>query len=204
MTPIINTDKVLRPRDPVDHYPTPYGLCVAALQAYADGWAPERACDPGAGSGPWGRAVRAFYAPQTTEITGIDLYAAEPPGVYDVWARADYLTWDGGPFGLICGNPPYRDAEAFVRRAYAQLVPGGTLIFLLRLAFLESVGRGRGLWRDLPPNDVGVCVGRPSFTGDGRTDATAYAVYRWVRGAPPLTTRLEWLDWTASAGEVAA
>ncbi len=84
----------------------------------------------------------------------------------------------------------------FVQHALAQLAPGGVLIFLLRLALLESQGR-RLFWAAHPPARVAVCVPRPSFTADGHTDATAYAIYQWIRGAagPP---RLEWLDWSAS------
>ena len=84
----------------------------------------------------------------------------------------------------------------FVQHALAQLAPGGVLIFLLRLALLETQGR-RLFWAAHPPARVAVCVPRPSFTADGHTDATAYAIYQWIRGTagPP---RLEWLRWSAS------
>jgi hypothetical protein len=88
------------------------------------------------------------------------------------------------------GNPPYRHAEEFIRHGYDLLSVGGSLIFLLRLAFLEGKARRDGLFREMPPYQVAVCSKRPSFSGDGRTNATAFAVFHWragYRGAPLLT-----------------
>ncbi len=95
-------------------------------------------------------------------------------------------------WNLIAGNPAYRDAEKWVRTSLNLLEPGGHLLFLLRLAFLEGQARGSGLWREHPPKAVGVCCKRPSFTGNGRTDALAYMFVLWEkgwRGEP----RLKWV-----------
>lgn len=54
---IIQTTKVLQPRSKHDFYPTPDGLCRAALYLLPDEpyqWF----LDPGAGAGPWGKAAR--------------------------------------------------------------------------------------------------------------------------------------------------
>jgi hypothetical protein len=191
---IITTTKTMRPREGHDFYPTPPALALAALQHYADGTPPRRVLDPGAGTGVWGRAVLAHYRTGTPELTGVDLFAPPCPD-YATWIQEDYLTWHGpGAYDLICGNPPYSLAEAFIRRAHSQLAPGGSLILLLRLAFLASIGRGRGLWAKLPPTRVGICMQRPSFTGNNRTDATEYALFYWRQGGPEETV-LEWLDW---------
>ena len=40
------------------------------------------------------------------------------------------------------GRIEHRQAEAFVRKGLALLCPGGVLVFLLRLAFLEGQRRG--------------------------------------------------------------
>jgi hypothetical protein len=75
------------------------------------------------------------------------------------------------------GNPPYSHAEEFVRQGYDLLSVGGSLIFLLRLAFLEGQARRDELFQDMPPYQVAVCSKRPSFSGDGKTNATAFAVF---------------------------
>jgi hypothetical protein len=92
----------------------------------------------------------------------------------------------------VIGNPPYREAEAFIRRGLSMLDPGGHLIYLLRLAFLEGQKRRDGLFRELPPFQAAVCSKRPSFTGDGKTNATAFTLLHWVRGYRG-ETRLSWL-----------
>lgn len=101
-----------------------------------------------------------------------DLYVYQQP----VWSAA------ANSFDLILGNPPYEYAEEFTRMALHHLAPGGRIVFLFRLAFLEGQDRGVGLWRDYPPYRVDVCSRRPSFTGNGKTDSTAYACYYWRHG----------------------
>jgi hypothetical protein len=192
--PIIQTTKRLRPRDPHDHYPTPLPLCREALRQYAAGQGVDRVLDPGAGTGVWGAALRQVYRHHTPLLTGIDLRALPAHPAYDTWLAGNYLTTDLGPFDLVLGNPPYALAEPFIRRALAQTRPRGQVIFLLRLAFLATQERGRGLWADAPPHTVSVCSRRPSFTGNGKTDATDYAVFLWFKGWHG-TPALEWLQW---------
>lgn len=81
---------------------------------------------------------------------------------------------------LIVGNPPYRDAEEHIRHALDIMRPGDTLAFLLRLNLLGSKAR-MGLWWSTPLASVVPIVPRPSFTGGG-SDATEYALFRWVKG----------------------
>jgi hypothetical protein len=197
MSPIITTTKTLRPRDPHDHYPTPVALCYAALQHYGQG-SHSRILDPGAGTGVWGASARAFYP--DAHLTGVELRRSPKPDAYNLWLTQNYLDLDfGRDFDLIIGNPPYKLAEAFIRKALSELTAGGDLVFLLRIAFLAGQDRGKGLWHDYPPRTVGVCSRRPSFTGDGKTDATDYALFHWVKGASGPPPRLEWFDWGAPA-----
>lgn len=57
----------------------------------------------------------------------------------------------------------------------------GVLIFLLRTAFLESKSRYE-FWQENPLNDLYVLSKRPSFTGDGKSDATSYSWFVWKKG----------------------
>lgn len=176
-----------------DNYPTPRGLVEAALTLLPSGLAPASVLDPGAGGGAWGKAARARW-PQA-HLTGIELRPERKPRAYDRWLRGtDFLSWCGDErFALILGNPPYREAEAFVRAALALLAPDGYLLFLLRLGFLAGQARGAGLWRDHPPARVAVCSRRPSFTADGKTDGSEYALFLWSPGHRGAYEGL-WLD----------
>jgi hypothetical protein len=200
---IIQTDKPLRPRDPDDFYPTPTKLCAAALDLLPFKIAPtpnlrELIADPGAGSGVWGQAAQSRW-PQAL-IDGCDTRDIPKPAGYDQWLIKDFaLTCAAdNTYDLVIGNPPYKFAELFVRKALRIVRQEGYVLFLLRLAFLESQTRGRGLWRDTPPLSVHVLVSRPSFIAEGPkagcTDATAYAIYVWRKGYVG-DTALRWLDW---------
>jgi hypothetical protein len=192
---IITTTKTMRPRDAHDHYPSPLPLCHAALRLIPP-MTPRWILDPGAGAGVWGEAARARWP--ISHITGVELRRDVPrPLVYDRYERFDFVTeaafYSG--YDLVIGNPPYKHAEAFVRAALEATRTGGYVCFLLRLAFLESQERGKGLWKAHPPQTVAVCSRRPSFSGDGKTDATAYAVFVWQRGRAESETALTWLDY---------
>lgn len=79
-------------------------------------------------------------------------------------------------------NPPFSQAEAFVRRALVEAratAPDWCVAALLRLAWLEGLRRAP-FHREHPAN-VHVLARRPSFTGGG-TDSTAYAWFVWGPG----------------------
>lgn len=120
---------------------------------------------------------------------------------FDLWASQQPLWAENRTFDLIIGNPPYKHAQRFAELAMALLAPGGHLTFLLRLAFLEGQGRAKSIWRDMPPHTVAVATRRPSFTGNGKTDATAYAQFHFVKGHRGMTN-LTWLDWDYEEGEI--
>src|SRR5262245_27832883 len=94
-------------------------------------------------------------------------------------------------FDLVIGNPPYKHTEQFVRHGMDMLESGGYLVFLLRLNFLEGQGRGRSFWNRYPPVKVVVSSRRVSFSGDGKSNATAYAYFVWQQGYTG-ETKLAW------------
>ncbi len=189
------------PRRPHDFYPTPRELTRAALAHVDLSGSIGRSLtivDPGAGLGEWGAAARHRWP--DARIIGVDIAQPKPAGaVYDEWHTADYLPWarsvaaDDRP-DVIIGNPPFNQAEAFIRVSLGLVASGGRVVFLLRLGLLEGIHRGAGLWRDCPPARVSVLTARPSFTGDGRSDQAAYGVFLWTSPAPRATT-LDWLHW---------
>ena len=138
------------------------------------------------------------------------------------WRRWNYSKREargadlGGP-DLVVGNPPYRRAEAFVRRSIE--ISDGLVAMLLRVAFLETQER-YPFWCDHPPLALRVLVERPSFshaevpdapkqpdlfgevhdvgTPSGGTDLTAYAWLIWggagAKTTPPLAP-FGWYRW---------
>lgn len=189
---IITTTKEMRPRDPNDFYPTPASFVDAALRTVDSLMPapPRRILDPGAGTGVWGDVARRLWS--RAHITGVELRETERPSSYDEWIVGDFRLEHFTGFDLVMGNIPYMHAEAFLKQMFHSASEGGIVMNLLRLAFLEGQDRGRGFWRRYPPLLVEVCSSRPSFTGNGKTDATAYAMYYWRKGWHG-ETRLDWL-----------
>ena len=145
--------------------------------------------DPAAGRGDLLKALRAGGAVCGFEALEIDGDAAKACSEHSAWClQRDALTsepWASPPNpqpGAVVMNPPFSHAERFARRALAEVKHGGTVAAFLRLAFLESEERSAFL-REWAP-DVRVLWRRPSFTGDGKTDGTAYAWMIWRAGMP--------------------
>lgn len=77
-------------------------------------------------------------------------------------------------YDVIVSNPPYSHALEFVQHALT-LAP--VVCMLLRLPWLASIRRVE--WHKENPAHVCVLPKRPSFTADGKTDATEYAWFIW-------------------------
>ena len=158
--------------------------------------------DPGAGSGVWGKAIKERYT--NTSLVGVELQHLTMPEGYALWLSGyDFLdqTIDYGNFDLVIGNPPYSLAEEFLERSYNMLNPGGWLVFLLRLSFLESHKRFSKYYQDytsMKPFSIWVSTRRVSFTGNRKSDNTAYMVGAWRKdwGVYNTNTYLKWLDWS--------
>jgi len=188
---IIQSKKPLPARREHDYYPTPAPFAEAGLSLLPDGFAPRSILDPGAGAGVWGNVARARWP--KAMITGVELRDEPHPEAYNGWVNMDFRLWmeAGITYDLVMGNPPYKYAEEFVRESLVRLTHRGWLVFMLRLAFLESRKRLR-LWADSPPVTVAVCANRPSFTGDRKTNATAFAFFVWQQGYTG-DTQLQWV-----------
>lgn len=173
-------------RQPSDFYATPAEVCDAAIAVVPMRSPDAMVLDAGAGTGAWGASLRRTYA--DLWIEGIDIEPrTKPDGVdYDEWhAPRDFLSVtqaDIGTYDAVIGNPPFSLAEEFVRHAHTMIAPNGVVAFLLRLNFLEGKKRGDGLWKEFPLSGLYVYSARPSFTGDGKTDAAAYALFVWNKG----------------------
>lgn len=193
--PIITTTKTLQKRHPYDFYPTPVELVRATTQLLPENFVAKRGIlDIGSGTGVWGDV----YAPLFPKVPmiGVEIQPFPCPISYTTVYTQDFFTWKAPQqFDLIIGNVWYSEAEAIFRKAFTLLTPDGVMIQLLRLAFLEGQKRTAGFWKEFPPSEVHVLGKRPSFTGNGKTDATAYAVYVWRGTQLPTSPSLHWLEW---------
>ena len=185
-----------------DFYETP--LAFAATTMYNIACDPvnvKTALDPGAGRGVWGQALRRFNP--TAHITGIDIQPLSEliedhdmfKETYNEWHNTDFVEWEtDAKYDLIMGNPPFKLVHEFVDKSLGLLAPKGQLVFLMRLAMLESQKRYKTWWTHSPIRKVMVSPRRISFTGDGKSDDTAYAMFIWQEGFEGKP-QLDWMYW---------
>jgi len=193
---IIYSHKPLKDRVVADFYPTPIEVCNAALDVldkdtYVSG------IDVGAGDGVWGEAFRKRFG-HLPILTGIDIRddakGNRIPNVYDKWIVSDYLEHTD-KYDIVIGNPPFRFANDMVEHSLDLLNPNGILLFLLRSAFSESAVRYKKFFSvGLNPIYEYQSVRRISFTGNKKSDNTAYSIFVWKKGWEGETTK-RWLDW---------
>lgn len=140
--------------------------------------------EPGAGDGALIRAVNAhrrdvnWLAVELDDGRAEQLRALPNAAVFhqDFLALPPLAEEDFAKVGF--GNPPFNLAEEFVRHTRRM---AHHVVFLLRLAFLETKGR-RALFAEVGMPDVYVLEKRPPFAGGGQTDNCAYAWMHW----PPV------------------
>jgi len=174
----ISKDKADLPeRHANDLYVTERSLIHVAMLHYAP-VSTRSVLDIGAGDGRWGQIAADYTSPE--HVVGIELEDKPRPDGFTQWySPQDFLTFDWvEKYDFIVSNPPYFIAEEIIRRAWEILAPGGTMIFLLRLAFMAGISRYKGLWSQIYPWRVGVLSRRPSFYGGG-TNGTDYGLFVW-------------------------
>jgi hypothetical protein len=168
-----------------DFYETPQWATEAMISHF--GMLHGDVLDAGCGTGAIGGVVRRECRPAGGEkyihsLDGVDIQdiPEEHRPIYKSFFKEDFMGF-GKPqmYTHVVANPPYKHALEFIQRAM-WLAPNVTM--LLRLNFLE--GRKRLPFFQKHTPDVLVLSRRPSFTGDGKTDATAYAWMRWQAGNP--------------------
>lgn len=185
MTEITNRRKA--PKVNGDFYVTP-AWATEALIANEEfrGLIMEPAC----GNGAMSEVLKKTGCP----VYSSDLYDRGYEGA-DV---SDFLTQDKilGVDSVVT-NPPYDIAEAFIHRALA--IANDKVCMLLRLAFLEGVGRHNTLFTVNPPTRVWVFSERITMYPNGDVTAgsgtTAFAWFVWDKTGPYTDkTELKWIE----------
>lgn len=179
-----------RQRPENDVYPTPLWAAEQTLRRLAE-FDINDILDVGAGSGVWGRAAVSVW-PDASRLHGVEIRYLPIPDTYTLWfAGRDFLTSDlPYKYDLVMGNPPYKDAEAFVRRSLHFTKDDGWVAFLLPITFLNSQGRAK-LFKEFPPRYVVPFSKRPSFSGNGKTKNGEYMSIYWQKGHTGKT----WIEW---------
>lgn len=179
-------------RNANDAYFTPVPLARAICEQLAKilPAAPLSVLEPSVGAGAFLGAIRRTWPNALVGIEDID-----KAGLAKLRAdRCGSPGSTGSNYELIVGNPPYLEAERHVRVALERLAFGAHLAFLLRIGFISSQERAV-LYQKNPIRFLVPIIGRPSFTDNGKTDASEYAVFVWRRGFTGHGEILPGLTW---------
>ncbi len=164
--------QVLRPM--LDFYETP-AWAIHAVVPILPVQPGMHILDPGCGTGAILRELGAAYP--ECGVTGLEKDRARFEAVEastDLPVQLGDFFQHQEKYDLIVSNPPYSHALEFVQHA---LMLAPVVCMLLRLPWLA--GQARAEWHRENPAHVAVLPRRPSFTGDGKTDATEYAWFLW-------------------------
>lgn len=181
----------VEPPDSLDFFPTPpwatRALCEHVLP-YAVGRRPGAVegtvWEPACGAGDMARPLAEYFA----HVHASDVHPYGHGEVADfLWPSLDRGTSAAdGPVDWVITNPPFRLGLQFVLRA--RRVARAGVAMLVRMAFLESIERYEGLFRQHPPT-IGIFTERvPMFRGrldPAGSTATAYVWLVWSRDVPP-------------------
>lgn len=174
-------------RRPSDHYPTPEWCTRIVINRIPE----YDILDPCAGDGailrvaksmnrrPWAKELRPECMDALSDVCGPRVRIGD--AIADAWPESF------APNMAVVTNPPFSLAREFVD-TYTTRVAASA--FLLRLNFLGSMSRATW-WAANPPAQVLVLSRRPSFTDDGKTDATEYAWFIWRGRTARGDTRME-------------
>ena len=174
-----------------DLYETPPEATRALLDAVT---LPPCCWEPACGKGAISEVLKAAGH----EVISSDL---NDYGYSDAVTGVDFLLEPHNPIidtdeCAIVTNPPFKLADEFVRHALT-LCP--TVIMLLQLAFIESVGRSDILDNEqlavvLPFRNRLPMMHRDGWTGPRSTNAQPFAWYVWNRfhSGPAIVRRVSW------------
>jgi hypothetical protein len=174
-------------RDSLDDFPTP-PWATRALFEHVLKVMPSPTnliCrEPACGRGDMSRVLQSYF----DAVVSSDTYD------YGFGATGDYLATKCRVTDWMITNPPFNLAQRFVEKAFKETREG--VAVLVRLQFIEGVGRYNGLYADNPPSIIAPFTERvPMFRGrlkkKGST-ATAYAWFVW-RHTPVKETKVVWI-----------
>ena len=179
------------PHNSLDDFPTPPWATRALCEWHED-------CDDG--TVMFAQTCREPAANRGHMVKPLSEYfgAVEASDIFDYGAGFPVMDYLFGPLPAATDwtitNPPFRLAEQFIARALDTSRRGVAVI--VRSAFLEGVGRYRGLFNVTPPTDIlqfseRVVMHKGKLSAKGST-ATAYCWLVWRKG--DTGTRFHWIE----------
>jgi hypothetical protein len=113
----------------------------------------------------------------------------------------DWLAYPWRDVDVVVMNPPFINAIPFIMKGLECIGEHGMLTALLRVNFLGT--KKRASFHRAHPSHILVLPKRPSFTGNGSTDATEYAWFFWGKNPGAERPIMPGTWQIADVGEVA-
>lgn len=201
-------DSPMRPRDGRDFYPTPMGCAQSViwreeLSPFLSGTSHRiKILDAGSGMGIWGKVLNNHPNWSYFDIYGIDPYIQTKEDSYIQIFTGNFLKHKTpSPYDVILGNPPYGVAEEFIHKGLELVHTRGIVAFLLRNDFLGGQRRFKSLFDKGYLWKHRTLCRRPSFSGDGKTDAYVYSMFYF---RPFKSDYFEggWINWDYTAEDM--
>lgn len=175
----------------LDYYATPSNVVNGLLKTgFADN--SHSILEPCAGDGSIVHCILEKYP--KAKITAVEIQERFLESLTQTNAQViigDFLSRElSSIYDRIIVNPPFSQAEDFIRKCLDLLKPSGKMAFLLRLSFIASVKRFK-LFCQYKPSEIHVLSQRPKFGGDN-IDSCDYAWIIWQKGSAVYTS-LNWI-----------
>ncbi len=92
----------------------------------------------------------------------------------------DFLKYENNYNGDIITNPPYKDAEAFIKKAHSVISDGNKIAMFLKITFLATQKRYE-LFQEYPPKTIYIMSKRYSCAKNGDFENSNGTVdYCWI------------------------
>lgn len=165
-------------------------LLLALRQHMGDSWQPRRALDPAAGSGCWGRAMRAVLG-DSVELVGVEPRVSEEANLV-AYDAAFVLTLErfieatrGGSktYDLVATNSPFSAFKPVpfwpLTLLNAGLLHDESIVALYGLSSWGQSEEAQATMRSWSPWLQLRLGGRAAHRGSGQTDARDYSLWVW-------------------------
>lgn len=126
------------PKEGLDYFPTPPWATRALLTHVLPGISGS-CLEPACGEGHMSKVLQEYGL----QVVSSDIHS------YGYGEVSDFLKYDGPSYDWIITNPPYILAEEFIEKSLEYSLEG--CAFLVRSAFIESIGRWERLYSKNPP-----------------------------------------------------
>jgi hypothetical protein len=178
------------PKDSRDDFPTQPWATRALIEHILDDrrtFQKKSCLEPACGAGHMAKVLDEYFG----SVEASDAH------VYGYGKVRDFLSYPFSPgsFDWVITNPPFKLGEEFVLRAL-DIAREGVAIFA-RSVFIESIGRYRKIFEQMPPSKYAQFVERVPLV-KGRIDpkavtATSYAWLVWEKKESNSRPRLMWI-----------